>query len=160
MKFVRNIAFAAVVACAFAGPVMAQKSSVDPRVGTWKLNLAESIPPQGKSFAPFMATVKPAPAGSLEFSYRSELPNGQIEEFGYQAKIDGVMRDLPGNMGLKGSMTQLDGGVIKSILKWKDGTEEDKVCVMDLDLKRQTCLGIMISPQKDIVFFKQVLNKQ
>ena len=83
-----------------------------------------------------------------------------MEEFGYQAKIDGVLRDLPGNMGLKGSMTPMADGVILSKLVWPDGTTEDKICNMDAAFKRQICIGSMLSPQKDIIFFKQVLDKR
>lgn len=132
----------------------------DPRIGTWKLNIAQSIPPQGKSFAPFTAIVHPAPQGSLDFTYRSELPGGQVEEFGYRAQIDGVLRDIPGNMRLKGAMTPMAGNVIRSLLRWPDGTEEDKICNLDMTLRQQTCIGMMTSPQKDVVFFKQVLDKQ
>ncbi len=132
----------------------------DPRTGTWKLNIAESIPPQGKTFAPFTAIVRSSAPDAIDFTYRSELPDGKIEEFGYQAKIDGVLRDLPGNMGLKGSMTPMAGGVILSKLIWPDGSTEDKICNMDAAFKRQICIGSMTSPQKDVVFFKQVLDKQ
>lgn len=142
------------------GAAAAQDGKTDPRVGTWMLNIAESIAPQGKRFAPFTSIVRPSAPGSIDFTYRSELADGTVEEFGYQAKIDGVLRDLPGNMGLKGSMTPMADGVILSKLVWPDGTTEDKICNMDAAFKRQICIGSMLSPQKDIIFFKQVLDKR
>ena len=158
----KYLASALAVSLLFAPGLAAAKAegNSDPRIGTWKLNIEQSIPPQGKSFAPFTAVVRPAPQGMLDFTYRSELPGGQIEEFGYRAQIDGTMRDLPGNMGLKGAMTPMAGNVISSLLRWADGTEEDKICNMDIALRQQTCIGMMTSPQKDVVFFKQVLDKQ
>jgi len=159
MKPIASILVAALLLVPGLAMAKAEGAS-DPRTGTWKLNITQSIPPQGKSFAPFTAVVHPAPQGSLDFTYRSELPDGQVEEFGYRAQIDGVLRDLPGNMRLKGAMTPMAGNIIRSLLRWPDGTEEDKICNLDITLQQQTCIGIMTSPQKDVVFFKQVLDKQ
>ena len=133
--------------------------TTDPRIGTWRLNVADSIAPQGKTHTPYTVVLRSAAPGTIDFSYRNELADGTVEEFGYQAKIDGVLRDLPGNMGLKGSMTPMAGGVVLARLIWADGTTEEKICNTDAAFTRQICLASMTSPQKDVVFFKEVLDK-
>lgn len=158
MPFRPLISIAAMLAAVLAiAPTRAQ--GADPRVGTWRLNLDQSIPPQGIRFDPFVATVTAGEPGTLTFSYRATRPDGTSVDFSYDGVLDGKVRPLPGNAGLEGSFEFLWGGIIRSVLRWKDGTVEDKACNLDLAARHQTCMGMFTSPQGHVSFFKQVIDK-
>lgn len=151
-----------VLAAALSGigaTATAQAPASDPRVGTWRLNLAQSIPPQGTAFDPFVATVTAGKPGTLSFHYRATRPDGTSVDFSYDGVLDGKMHPLPGNARLEGSFEFLWGGIIRSVLRWRDGTVEDKACTLDLAVRHQTCIGTMTAPQGHVVFFKQVLDR-
>jgi hypothetical protein len=90
------------------------QANQNPSIGTWKLNLEESI---------------------LDLSG-------------------------PGFEGMTGSVTLLPSGIIDAKLSLPDGTYENKFCIMGVSLRKQTCLATVTSPRGDVVFFKQVLDKQ
>jgi len=132
----------------------------NPNIGTWKLNLEESIPPQGKKFHPYTVVIKEGSPSLVDFTYTNIDDNGNKVEFNYKAPPDGQVRDIPGIPGLKGSMTLLPSGIMDAKLWSPDGTYENKFCILGITLRKQTCLATVTSPQGDVVFFKQVIDKQ
>lgn len=132
----------------------------NPSIGTWKLNLEESIPPQGNKFQPYTVVIKAASPTLVDFTYTTVDEKGNKVEFAYKNAPDGKVRDIPGIPGLKGSMTMLPSGILDAKLWSPDGTYENKFCILGVTLRKQTCLATVTSPQGDVVFFKQVIDKQ
>ena len=147
-----------VVAALIPGAAMAQ-SGVDPSVGTWKLNVEESIAPQGQTFRSYTVVIRSA-SPDVDWTYHNTDKEGRPFEFTFKGKADGVVRELPGVPGLKGSMTLLPSGIVDAKLWSADGTYENKFCIMGVTLRRQTCLATVTSPHGDVVFFKQIIDKQ
>lgn len=130
-------------------------------VGKWSLNLAESIPPQGKSFRPF--TVEIREAGSvLDFTQYETGKDGKTREFSHRTPTDGVARDVPGMPGMPGAkiaMTLLPSGVIDAQFWFPNGALQNKICVLEPSLKRQKCLATITAPGGEVTFFKHVLDR-
>jgi hypothetical protein len=126
-------------------------------VGTWHLNLKESIAPQGTSFDPYEVVVRKAGAYE-DFSYTSTSPDGKQFKFSYNAPTDGVIRDL--GSGVKGTMILLPDGSIEARLWLPDGSYENKFCQLDASLRKVICLATVTEADGYVVFFKQVLDKQ
>jgi len=135
------------------------KEGADPNIGTWKLNLEESIAPQGQTFRQYTVVIKSA-SPAVDWTYYNTDEKGQPYQFSYKGVADGVVRDLPGVPGLKGSMTLLPSGIVDAKLWSADGTYENKFCIMGVTLRKQTCLATVTSPHGSVVFFKQVIDKQ
>ena len=149
--------------CASAGEAAGDtaESPSHPRLGAWKLNLEESIAPQGAQFRPYVVVVTRADS-VLEFSYTATGPDGKKHTFGSSSQADGVVRDLPGSgetAGLKGAMTQLPNGSYEAQLWAKDGTYENKFCQVLAGYQKQVCLATVTHPDGHVTFFKQVLDK-
>jgi hypothetical protein len=133
----------------------------NPSIGTWKLNLEKSIPPQGQKFHSYTVVIKSA-APELHYEYVNTDENGKEVTFSFKGSADGTILDLsgPGFEGMTDSMTLLPSGIIDAKLWLPDGTYENKFCIMGVGLRKQTCLATVTSPRGDVVFFKQVLDKQ
>jgi len=147
------------VASAIALGAGAANAEQNPSIGTWKLNVAESIAPQGTTFLPYTVVVR-SDAPNLDYTYYSSDEKGEKVEFSYKAPADGKVRDIPGIPGMTGSMTRLPGGIVDAKLWSADGTYENKFCIMGVTLRKQTCLATVTSPHGHVVFFKQVIDKQ
>lgn len=148
-----TVAMIAAPAIALAAPADKAPSSV----GTWKLNLAESIAPQGSPFHPYTVVVKRADE-VLDFTYSEERATGEPFEFAYSGKADGVVRDLGG--GLKGAMVPLPSGNYEARLWSPNGTYVNKFCQLDAGGNKDICLATVTAPNGDVTFFKQVLDRQ
>lgn len=135
------------------------KESANASIGTWKLNLEESIAPQGQTFRQYTVVIRSA-SPDVDWTYYNTDEKGNPYQFSYKGVADGVVRDLPGVPGLKGSMTLLPSGIVDAKLWSADGTYENKFCIMGVTLRKQTCLATITSPHGDVVFFKQVIDKQ
>jgi hypothetical protein len=132
-----------------------------PRLGTWKLNLEESIAPQGVEFRPYVVEVTRADS-VLEFAYTATTPDGKTHSFQSSSEADGVVRDLPGSgetAGLKGAMIRLPNGSYEARLWAKDGSYENKFCQVLAGEEKQVCLATMTHADGHVTFFKQVLDK-
>lgn len=142
----------------FAG-VHAANAEQNPSIGTWKLNVAESIAPQGTTFQPYTVVIKSA-SPNLDYTYYNTDEKGEKIEFTYNGPADGKVRDIPGIKGMTGSMTLLPSGIVDAKLWSADGTYENKFCIMGVTLRKQTCMATVTSPHGHVVFFKQVIEKQ
>lgn len=149
---------AATVALSSSAVAVAQ-SAKDPSIGTWKLNLEESIAPQGIKFRQYTVVIRSA-SPEVDWTYSNTDEQGRAFSFTYKGKADGVVRELPGVPGLKGSMTLLPSGIVDAKLWSADGSYENKFCIMGTTLRKQTCLATITSPGGEVVFFKQVIDKQ
>lgn len=125
-------------------------------LGTWKLNLKESIAPQGRGFNPYTVILRRAD-DVLDFTYHG-FREGKPFEFTYAAKADGIVRELEG--GLKAAMIRLPSGNYEARLWLPDGSYEDKFCQLAAGGKQQICLATITQPDGSVVFFKQVQDKQ
>ncbi len=131
------------------------------RSGTWRLNLEESIAPQGRAFNPYVVSMGQR-GSELTFAYTATGPDEQKHEFGYDGKADGVVRELPGSgdtAGMKGAMILLPSGLIESRLWAQDGSYENKFCIPLADEQQMACLATVTYPDGHTTFFKQVLDR-
>jgi hypothetical protein len=145
-------------ALAIGSPASGQDKR-DPNIGTWKLNLEESIAPQGIKFRQYTVVIRSA-SPDVDWTYSNTDAEGRPYSFTFKGKADGVVRDLPGVPGLKGSMTLLPSGIVDAKLWSADGSFENKFCIMGVTLRKQTCMALIKSAGGEVVFFKQVIDKQ
>ena len=132
-----------------------------PRLGKWRLNLEESIAPQGKTFRPYVVEVLRADE-VLEFEYTATAPDGSEHTFGSSSIADGVVRDLPGSgdtAGLRGAMIRLPNGSYEARLWGADGSYENKFCQVMNGYRKQVCLATVTHADGHVTFFKQVLDR-
>lgn len=125
-------------------------------IGTWRLNLSESIAPQGRNFDPYTVVLK-SKDGVLNFTYQSTR-DGKPYEFAYDAEADGVARDVGG--GMKAAMVRLPSGNIEARMWLPDGSFENKFCQLSADGMKNVCLATITQPDGSVVFFKQVMDRQ
>jgi len=73
--------------------------SVDPHVGTWKLNVAKSTWPPGVSPPPGQVTVTTIESvgAGLKVQISRELPDGTVTRFGFTADFNGKDRPIVGD---------------------------------------------------------------
>ena len=132
-----------------------------PMLGTWRLNLEESIPPQGVEFEPFVVVVSRADS-VIEFAFTATATDGSEHTFGFGGPADGVVRELPASgsrAGMKGAMIHLPSGSYESRLWTKSGRYENKFCQVVAGGQRQVCLATLTYPDGSVTFFKQVLDR-
>lgn len=124
-------------------------------LGTWKLNLAKSIPPPHGSFQPYTVTIRRADA-VLDFTFKQRTSDGKLFKFSYSAQADGEKRNL-GN-GLVGAMTRLPSGNYGAELWFSDGSYEHKYCQLNA-ADELICYATVKQADGDAVLFKQVLER-
>jgi len=149
----------ALAAGVLMGGAVFAETPPNPSIGTWKLNVAESIAPQGKTVQPYTVTIR-STSPILDYTYESVDDKGNKVVFNWKAPTDGKVVDIPGVPGLRGSMTMLPSGIVDAKLWMPDGTYENKFCIMGVSLRKQTCMAQVTSPEGDVVFFKQIIEKQ
>ena len=140
-----------------ANPAAAQ-SETAASIGSWRLNLAESIPPQGKTFRAFDVTIHEA-GPMLSFTQTETGADGKPRSFSHRTPTDGVEREVPGFPGAKMTMTLLPSGLIDAKLRFPNGSLQNKVCMMQPGLKRQVCFATITAPGGEVTFFKHVLDR-
>lgn len=149
-------------ACALRGSAEESESPTShPRLGKWRLNLEESIEPQGVTFRPYVVEVLRAD-DILEFEYTATGPDGREHTFGSSSVADGVVRELPGSgdtAGLRGAMIRLPNGSYEARLWAADGSYENKFCQVLNGHEKQVCLATVTHADGHVTFFKQVLDR-
>ncbi len=148
---------ATAVLAAFSIPALAQDESLA-AVGTWQLNISESIPPQGRNFQPFQVIIREAGA-KLAFTQTEMGPDGKMRSFSHETPTDGVERLVPEFPGAKMTMTLLPSGAVDAKLKFPNGARQNKVCIMQPGFNRQICFASVTATSGEVVFFKQVLDR-
>jgi len=133
-----------------------EQGAVRSSIGTWKLNLKESIAPQGRQFEPYTIVLRRAD-DVLDFTYHG-FRDGKPFEFSYAAKADGVVHELEG--GMRGAMIRLPSGNYEARLWLPDGSYENKFCQLAAGGKQQICLATVTQADGSVVFFKQVQDRQ
>lgn len=151
---------AAVLSLLASCSALAAAPEPNPLIGTWKLNLEQSIAPQGSRFDPFTVVTKRADT-HLDFTYTATDRHGKPVTFSYNAIADGVERAIPSSVtGLKATNTRLPSGAYESGLRMPDGSYENKFCQVDASRIRMICMAAVTQADGSVVFFKQVLDKQ
>jgi hypothetical protein len=156
----RFLAMAVVLSLVTLSLVTGVAQSAEPgasTVGTWKLNVRDSIAPQGITFREYTVVVR-RDDEILDFTYTAPLPDGKTYSFGYKGKPDGSIQPMEG--GGKEAMTRLPSGNIEARLWSADGTLETKYCQLDASRNRNVCLATVTAPNGNTVFFKQVMDRQ
>lgn len=155
----RNVVHNAFAALALAAAAPAQAADeAAASVGTWRLNLAESIPPQGKQFRPFTVVIRSS-GDVLDFTQTEAGADGQPRSFNHRTQTDGVIRDVPGYPGARMAMLRLPSGVIDARFWFPNGSLQNKFCLLDNTLRRQVCLATITAPGGEVTFFKHVLDR-
>ena len=124
-------------------------------VGEWKKNLAESVnmPDPG-----YQETVLVRRADSiLDFTWTGVSADGKTDTFSYSGKVDGKEKKLPGKMGIYATMTATADGITRSILKFSDGSSEDKMCVL-VTRAKMICYATLTNAGKETLY-KEVFDK-
>lgn len=126
------------------------------QVGLWKKNLAESI---NMPEAGYQETVLIRRSDSiLDFTWNGVAADGTKSTFSYTGKVDGKARELPGGMGIVGTMILTPEGVTRSLLKYPDGSLEDKMCVLVVRDK-MICYATLTDASGKPSIFKEVFDR-
>ncbi|MBW2267437.1 MAG: hypothetical protein JRH16_02585 [Deltaproteobacteria bacterium] len=162
-KYARVLVLIASAMCFASATLAADEGSgtSSPILGTWRLNLEESIPPQGTTFEPFVVVVGRADS-VIDFAFTATGPDGQEHTFSYGGPADGAVRELPSSgsrAGMKGAMIRLPSGSYESRLWSTSGRYENKFCQVVAGGQRQVCLATLTYPDETVTFFKQVLDR-
>lgn len=147
-----------IAACLLMTDQARAETDPEPLIGTWVLNLEESIPPQGTTFRAFTVTIRES-GEMLDFTQITSDASGNEVEFSHRSPTDGIVRELPGMPGTRAAFTRLPSGVIDAQLWYPDGTHQNKICVLQVSLRTQVCLATITSPSGHTVFFRHVLDK-
>jgi hypothetical protein len=99
-----------------AGTALAQSS--DPRLGTWKLNLAKSTYAAGTAPRSVTYTAEAAGAG-IKVTVDAVAADGTVEHYGFTANYDGKDFPIVGNssQGDTGARTRVDASTVRTIYK-------------------------------------------
>ena len=150
----RTLAPLAAAACLLAGAAPAEAPS---QVGTWEHNRQESI---GMPDPDARETVEIRRYDSvLDYTWTGIDKDGKKSTFSYSSPADGVVRELPGFDGLRGSMTRTPSGVIDAKLWFPDGSWEEKFCILS-SATRLTCFATYSDAAGKVSLFKQIFDKR
>jgi hypothetical protein len=140
------------VLCLAAGATTAKPS----QVGTWKKNAAESLgmaDPGGSE-----TVVIRRHDTVLDYTWTGTGSDGKTETFSFKGPVDGKEQALPGDAGLRGAMIPTPEGVIEGKLWFKDGSIEDKFCILTTP-KRLTCFATFTDSAGKQSLFREVFDK-
>lgn len=93
MKHLKGLVAFACLAAAMCLLPQAALAQANPRIGTWKLNLAKSTYQQGTAPGSETRTYLATEDGGLQLTTDGRLPDGTKQPSGYRAKFDG--KDYP-----------------------------------------------------------------
>lgn len=127
------------------------------QVGVWKKNATESL---GMADPGGSETVKIRRHDAvLDYTWTGVGSDGKIETFSFKGPVDGKVQALPGDAGLRGAMIRTPDGVIEGKLWFKDGSIEDKFCILTTP-KKLTCFATVTDASGKASLFKEVFDKQ
>ena len=129
----------------------------NPYVGTWTKNVAESIgmpDPNGSE-----TTEIKRHDSVLDYTWTGVGSDGKKETFSYSGAVDGKRRALPGDTGLEGAMIRTPSGVIEGKLWSKEGSLEDKFCILSGPGKL-TCFATLTDSGGKTSLFKEVFDRK
>ena len=149
------IAFASLVAvmCLIPQGALAQ---ANPRIGTWKLNVAKSTYQQGQAPSSETRTYLATDDGGLQLTADARLSSGTKQPSGYRAKFDG--KDYPYS-GIAGDTIAItgDGWASDSTIKMAGKVTQTSHSVISKDGKTMTQTTKTASGQ---AMSTRVYNKQ
>lgn len=151
-------ATAALIVFATYGSVSAAETK-DPNIGTWKLNMKESRNTKGLPYKSGFTVIIRSGSPVLDYTFISDPgPDGKPHTFGFKAIPDGQVRPN-GDDGSTYSMEILPQGVVDAKLWSKDGSLENKFCIMYKSLVKQICLATITTKDGKRTMFTNVLDK-
>jgi hypothetical protein len=119
----------------------AADADVTSQVGTWVHNPRESINMPDPDEAQTVEIRRYDTV--LDYTWTGVAKDGKTSTFSYSMAADGVVRPLPGDEGLRGSMRRTPSGVIEAKLFFPDGASDEthvlrhlrRQCRQDLSLQ-------------------------
>jgi hypothetical protein len=137
MKHLKSpIAFACLVAAMCLLPQCAL-AQANPRIGTWKLDVAKSRYQQGKAPSSETRTYLATDDGGLQLTANALLPGGTKQPSGYRAKFDGKDYPFSGPAGDTIAITG-DGWAADSTIKMGGKITQRSHSVISKDGKTMT----------------------
>ncbi len=94
----------------------------------------------------------------LAYTWTGISSAGKTETFSYSGPVDGEVRPLPGNAGLRGAMIPTPSGVVEGKLWGPDGSLEDKFCFLTAP-RRMTCFATLTDAAGKVSLFKEVFDR-
>ena len=148
-----------VVACLVAAVCLlpqAAGAQANPRIGTWKLNVAKSTYQQGKAPRSETRTYLATDDGGLQMTANAVLPSGTKQPSGYRAKYDGKDHPYSGAAGDTIAITG-DGWAADSTIKMGGKVTQISHSVISKDGKTltQTTKSANGNPVSTRVYDKQ-----
>jgi hypothetical protein len=126
-------------------------------VGTWTKNLAESINMPDPTYRETVVIRRAGPV--LDFTWTGVSADGKKDTFSFTGKVDGKEAPLPGSTPITGKLTQTLDGVTESVLKFQDGSTEDKMCILTSS-DRMTCYATVTDAAGKKSIFKEVFDRE
>lgn len=137
MQHLRSrIAFTCLIAAVSLHPQTAA-AQANPRIGTWKLDVAKSTYQQGKAPASETRTYLATDDGGLQLTADAVLPSGTKQPTGYRAKYDGKDHPYSGAAGDTIAITG-DGWASDATIKMKGKVTQTAHSVVSKDGKTLT----------------------
>lgn len=125
------------------------------QVGQWKKNLVESInmpePDYQEAFLIRRAD------SVLDFTWTGVATDGTKSTFSCAGKVDGKAGQWPGGMGIIATMMLTADGTTRSMLKYQDGSIEDRMCIL-ITCDSMTCYATLTSSSGKTSIFKEVFD--
>jgi hypothetical protein len=115
----------------------AAAAQANPRIGTWKLNLAKSTYQQGTAPGSETRTYLATEDGGLQLTSDGRLPDGTKDPSGYRAKFDGKDYPYSGKTGDTIAITG-DGWMSDSTVKMRGKVVQNTHTVLSKDGKTMT----------------------
>jgi hypothetical protein len=145
-----------VVAASFLLPQGIGAQAKNPRIGTWKLDLAASTYQQGKAPASETRTYLATDDGGLQMTADAVLPSGTKQPSGYRAKFDGKDHPYSGAAGETIAITG-DGWTLDSTVKTAGKVTQITHSVISKDGKTLTLTSTTASgrPISTRIYHKQ-----
>ena len=137
MKYLkRSIVFACLLAAGCLLPQVA-RAQANPRIGTWKLNVAASTYEQGQGPSSETRIYLATNDGGLQLTSNAVLPGGEKQPSGYRAKYDGKDYPYSGMAGDTIAMTG-DGWASDATIKLRGKVTQTSHSIVSADGKRLT----------------------
>jgi hypothetical protein len=136
----KNLKSPIVFACLAAAVCLLQQGALaqaNPRIGTWKLNVAKSTYQQGKAPSSETRTYLATDDGGIQLTASALLPSGTKQPSGYRAKFDGKDYPYSGVAGDTIAMTG-DGWTADATIKMGGKVTQTSHSVLSKDGKTMT----------------------